>query len=172
MITPDGHLVASPRKIYYNPKLDPLLLDHKMTHAMAEAVVEGTYDDGSVERSGPLHEGLDPDLYRPNLISSLCEDGLHRPAIDFDHYGIAELDVRECFGGYFDVPLHEVIAVRSTTHWHVYLPCVALDEDRYFEALDGMESMGLIETGYLYASKNRGQTLLRPPELTKQGWRT
>ncbi len=168
-LSPDHGLLPSPRRVYYNPKLDPRPLE-KMTPAMADAAIQGTYDDGSVEQSGPLHEGLDPDLYRPNLISSLCEDGLHRPAIDFD-YDIAQHLVDALFCAYFDVPRSELVVVRSTSNWHVYVPTRSYQDDAYFLLLDGLAAMEVIDDGYLLASEARGQTLLRPPDLTKTGWK-
>jgi hypothetical protein len=76
---PDETLTLSARRCWYNPKLDPRLILGKMTPAMADAVISGKYDDGSVQQSGPLNE---PDATHPaNLISSLCADGLHRPAL-------------------------------------------------------------------------------------------
>lgn len=136
----------SERKRYYNPKLDPRTQRVKMTAKMREAVQNGTYDDGSEAQSGPLCE---PDLEHPaNLVSSLCHDGLHRPALDVD------------------IPC-EYIPSTQEGHGHLYFPTVTLTWEKYLDLLIALANAGIIEDRYLAHSMNRGQTLLRPPDQRK-----
>lgn len=128
------------RRRYYNPVLDPHC-QAKMTDKMRAAVDAQTYDDG-----GPLNE---PDADHPaNLVSSLCDDGLHRPALDID------------------VPM---VVVESATpnHWHVYFPTIALSWERYCALLFALETAGILESDYVRHSIGRGQTLLRMPGVPR-----
>lgn len=130
------------RKRYYNPILDPHC-QRKMTPEMRKAVDEDRYADG-----GPLNE---PDHEHPtNLVSSLCGDGKHRPALDID---IA------C----------EVLPSSTAGHFHLYFPTLALEWDAYVELLDALAKAGILEERYVAHSKERGQTLLRPPGVEKPG---
>lgn len=161
--TPDSRYVSSPRRVYYNPMLDPYVVATKMTPAMGEAAEAGVYNDGSEAGGGPLHT---PDRDHPyNLISSLCEDGLHRPALDldgFDHDS-DQSEILDSVSAVFDSP-GVVVLVRSTSHWHAYLPEVAYTWKQY---LDVLSSSALLERNYVQASIGRGQTLLRPPHVRK-----
>lgn len=136
------------RLAYYNPVLDPALQAAKMTPKMRTAVQNGTYDDGTVTNGGQLNT---PDEHHPaNLVSSLCEDGYHRPALDID------------------IP---AIAVPSSTpgHCHIYFD-VPLEWGAYVKLLDALVEAGILEQGYVAASKSRGQTLLRLPGVPKYGY--
>lgn len=136
----------SERVTYYNPKLDPHC-QTKMTPAMLKAVEDGTYDDGSEEQGGPLNK---PDEQHPaNLISSLCADGLHRPALDID------------------LPC-ELVPSSTPGHFHLYFPTVALTWDEYAELLEALVKVGIVESRYVHHSTRRGQTLLRLPGITKR----
>lgn len=133
------------RRRYYNPKLDPHC-QAKMTPAMLKAVEDGTYDDGSEEQGGPLNT---PDGQHPaNLVSSLCEDGLHRPAIDID------------------IPC-ELVSSSTPGHFHLYFPTVALSWDDYQSLLVALVAAGIVDDRYVVHSMRRGQTLLRAPGVTK-----
>lgn len=143
-MTPTEEPIAK-RKRWYNPKLDRRA-QVKMTPEMLKAVQNGYYDDGSEEQSGPLNE---PDeTHLANLVSSLCDDGLHRPALDID------------------IPC---TYVQSSTdgHGHLYFPTVALNWEDYQELLDVLAKFGIVEPRYVEHSKMRGQTLLRPPGVKK-----
>jgi len=131
---------VSIRRTYYNPMLDPHC-QGKMTDKMREAVLDDKYEEG-----GPLHE---PDEQHPaNLVSSLCDDGLHRPALDLD--------------------IDAVLVTSSTyRHYHLYLPDVALEWERYVTLLQALSSAGILEQKYVDHSIARGQTLLRPPGVRK-----
>jgi len=160
-MSPDSALIGSPRLNYYNPKLDPRTLRTKMTPAMAEACEDGRYDDGTPESSGPLNT---PDASHPyNLVSSLCEDGLHRPALDYD-VRCTEHEARDAWALIFPEEVIELVA--STTHWHVYVPTLPMTWPAYSALLRALAG-GLVEERYVGASINRGQTLLRPPHIHK-----
>lgn len=125
---------------YYNPVLDPHC-QAKMTPAMLDAVENDTYEKG-----GPLNE---PDAeHAANLVSSLCTDGLHRPALDIDV---------EC----------ELIESSTPGHHHLYFPTIALTWDAYQELLKALADAGIIEQRYADHSVERGQTLLRPPGVER-----
>lgn len=89
------------RKRWYNPMLDARTQTLKMTEAMRKAVENQTYADNA----GPLNE---PDATHPyNLISSLCDDEMHRPALDID------------------VPCR-VVPSSTEGHCHIYFDTLAL----------------------------------------------
>lgn len=129
----------SKRKTYYNPVLDPLVVAERMTEKMAEAV-------GSYERGGPLNK---PDVSHPaNLVSSLCEDGKHRPALDID------------------IPCR-VVASSTPGHCHIYFDSIELEWWQYANLLTALGQAGILHPGYVEASLARGQSLLRPPGVMK-----
>lgn len=155
--------LAGDRIMWYNPVLDPHC-QAKMSDKHRTAVLDGTYDEGDAGSGGPLNR---PDRDHPaNLISSLCMDGLHLPALDID--GTDEADDL----GLGQVRRHlpkscELLAVRSAHHWHVYGSAPMAWSD-YVDALGEMAEAGLLEEAYVAASVRRGQTLLRPPWLPKK----
>lgn len=158
-MSPDEHLIASPRLNWYNPKLDPYVMAHKMTDAMREAVTSGRYDDGTERQSGPLNE---PDAGHPaNLVSSLCEDGMHRPALDIDiPFGTVDLSSLLLLGALVVVP-------SSSGNTHVYAPSAAMTWSDYLALLGSLVDERLVEDRYVAHSFNRGQTLLRLPGVPK-----
>lgn len=106
-----------------------------------KACIEGEYGD-----SDELEEPTE--AHPANLASSLCVDGLHRPALDVD----------------IACELHP-----STTpgHYHLYFPDLALSWDQYRVLLEALELAGILEPGYVSASVERGQTVLRLPGVLK-----
>jgi hypothetical protein len=84
-----------------------------------------------------------------NLVSSLCLDGKHRPAIDVD------------------VPVR-LIPSSTPDHWHLYFPTVELDPDAYFELLDALAKAGIIGAGFAHHSRRRGASWLRLPGVKKE----
>lgn len=128
------------RRRYYNPMLDPHC-QAKMTAKMRKAVQDEEYGAG-----GPLNE---PDADHPaNLVSSLCWDGAHRPALDID------------------VPC-ELIPSTTEGHAHLYFPTLALTWADYRLLIEVMAKVGILEPGYRDAAFGRSQTLLRPPGVRK-----
>jgi hypothetical protein len=126
------------RRRYYNPMLDPHVVENKMTDKMAKAV--------NRYAGGPLNE---PDEGHPaNLVSSLCTDKLHRPALDID------------------VPC-ELIPSSTPGHHHLYFPTVEMHWWEYAALLGALARGGILEPQYYTASLGRRQTLLRPPGVTR-----
>lgn len=104
-------------------------------------------DSDDWEDDGPLEEPTDE---KPaNLASSLCKDGQHRPALDID------------------IPM-VVIPSSTEGHYHVYFPTVVLDLEAYMKLLDALEVAGILGGGFVHYSRNRGQSLLRLPGVTKE----
>lgn len=102
---------------------------------------DGTYDEAyDLEQPSPEHPA--------NVVSSLCEDGQHRPVLDID------------------MP---VVLMPSSTpgHHHLYLNTVALTWDKYAALLDVLADCGIIEQGYADASIRRGQTVVRRPGVPR-----
>lgn len=158
--SPDHDLISSPRLLWYNPVLDHRTQDHKMTEAMAKAAEAGDY----MEADGGLLHPPD-DLHPFNLISSLCRDGMHRPAFDVDldntEDEVRGLLVPSC-------PWDDMVLVRSSRFWHVYMPLLTFDLPAYLEFLRSLSGLGIVEPGYVSASEYRGQSLLRPPHIKKR----
>lgn len=107
-------------------------------------------DDENYEPTSPgvQCDGED-DFLVPNLVSSLCDDELHRPALDFDF---------------------PVTVVESSTpgHHHVYID-KPMTWERYQLLLVVLREVGLLEEGYVSASLERKMTMLRLPGVTKGG---
>lgn len=126
------------RRRYYNPVLDPHVVASKMTDKMRATAPRYA--------GGPLN---DPDDDHPaNLVSSLCTDGKHRPALDID------------------VPV-EVVPSSTPGHHHLYFPTITLTWGRYATLLGNLAEVGIIESAYHLASLSRHQSLLRPPGVLR-----
>lgn len=126
-IIKDAVLSASNRHEYFNP-------------ALAENA--DYYEDGG-DLLAPDGNGR-----QPNLESSLCFDGKHRPALDID------------------IPI-EVRPSSTPGHSHVLFPTVALEWEAYDKLLKALADAGIIEEKYYWHSVNRGQSLLRKPGIKK-----
>ena len=161
-MSPDSERLPYRRHVFYNPMLDARNQTVKMTDAMRAAVLSGEYDDGSAVRGGPLHTTQGYDL-SPNLVSSHCRDGLHRPALDYDDVTSEEAAIAhasECWECVAD----DVIVVPSTSNFHVYIPTVAFGTIEYLTRLYEDPE---IDDRYAAASEARGQSLLRLPWIEK-----
>lgn len=124
------------RNEYYNPVLDP----------KSKAVEDTFFEDREYKDGGPLTQ---PTEENPaNLVSSLCDDGFHRPAIDID------------------IPCRYV---ESSTpgHGHLYFDELSLPWEKYCKLLDALVDAGIVEEAYYEVSLARGQTLLRKPGIQK-----
>jgi hypothetical protein len=129
------------RKTYYNPMIDRDVQDRKMTEKMREAVRTEKYGQG-----GPLNA---PDDSHPaNLVSSLCDDGLHRPALDLDLSA-------------------QLVPSSTEGHFHLYIDSPGLTWPAYRRLLEALCEAGIIDDGYLAACIMRQQSLLRPQGVTK-----
>ncbi len=125
---------------WYNPILDPACFETFQVETRA-AIDDGTYPGG-----GPLEE---PNEEHPaNLISSLCDDDLHRPILDID------------------LPI-EITPSSTEGHCHLSFPTVALTWEQYVPLLDALAAAGIIEPGWVEASKRDGQTLVRTPDCKR-----
>lgn len=84
---------------------------------------------------------------KANLLSSLCQDGNHRPVLDFD------------------IPARYV---PSTTegHGHLYID-LALDWEKYEKLLVALADAGILEDGYVKAALRRKATFVRPEWVKK-----
>lgn len=83
-----------------------------------------------------------------NLISSLCDDGQHAPAIDID------------------LPVH-VVPSSTQGHYHLYFDKKMPWAD-YVKLLKVMTEVGLVEKGYYDASVKFKQSYLRLPHVKKE----
>jgi hypothetical protein len=110
---------------FFNPQLD------------AKAYVKGA-GPGELQPASPESA---------NLVSSLCEDGQHRPAIDID------------------LPC-KLVESSTPGHFHLYIDH-PLDWPQYVALLRAMAEAGIVDEKYLEHSLDRGQTLLRPPGQKK-----
>lgn len=80
-----------------------------------------------------------------NLVSSLCDNGMHKPAID--------LDVR-C----------QLFESREFGKYHLYIDH-EMSWEVYEALLVAFEAAGILERGYLQVSQKREQTFLRLPRV-------
>lgn len=117
--------------------------------------VSGIHPEG---QDPDTYEGVEPeadpdrhqvfDVAEANLIASLCDDGLHMPVIDLD------------------IPCR-LVPSRTPGHHHLYID-QPITWDAFVPILDAMAAAGLVEYGYVNASKARGTTFVRwkapPPE--------
>lgn len=138
-----GELLNEPvayRKQYYNPLLSRSYWKNKTLKQIQKFV------DDNYGGKQPLHT---PTKTKPaNLVSSLCTDGRHRPALDID------------------VPC-ELIPSSTEGHHHLYFPTVALSWKQYQKLLKVLGECGIVEEGYVKASIDRGQSFLRAPGVKK-----
>lgn len=163
-LVPDWGLTRSPRKLWYNPVLDPHVRAAKFTNRWLETTNQ--YESG-----GPLNV---PDAGHPfNLISSLREDGMHSPAIDIDletrrGQPLEASTVRRLVAEHAGVDESGVIAVPSSRYWHAYVPQMSFAWPTYLMFLKGMSAQGIVESAWVEACESRGQSLLRPPHIRKE----
>ena len=99
----------------------------------------------------PRHtlSGTSKDKPDANLISSLLENGMHAPAIDID------------------LPCH-LVPSTNPGHYHLYFD-KEMTWEQYEKLLTVMTEVGLVEKGYLDASRKFKQSYLRLPHVKKKG---
>lgn len=106
--------------------------------------VNHALDSSTYENPGDLDPCEREDA---NLVSSLCEDGQHRPIIDLD--------------------IGATLVPSSTPgHGHLYID-VPMSFDTMIALIDALASAGVVERGWSRAVRNRGMTLVRPPWVKK-----
>lgn len=83
-----------------------------------------------------------------NLITSTCDEGaeLHLPVLDFD------------------LPIH--VQKSSNGNNHLYIN-KKITWDKYVKVMEAMADAGILEEGYVNASKSRGYSAVRPPWVKK-----
>lgn len=129
------------------------------------AIAAGSKSSGS----GSFHPDLTAqfELYEPgptypaNQVGSLCTDGLHRPLFDYDHDTV-EVGLWSV-GALLDVPRRDLVAVSSTTNWHIYAPTRAFTWEELAVVLGDAMTVGVLNWGYVgLCLRDRG-CYLRPP---------
>lgn len=84
---------------------------------------------------------------KANLITSLASGRMHKPVIDLD------LPAR-------------LVPSSTEGHFHLYID-KKVPWEAYVRLLDAMRDAGLVEAGYVSASKARGFSAVRPPWVRK-----
>lgn len=125
---------------------DPTFLE-KVGKSRFTYKVDGLVESGQGNAT-PAGDWEPAPISNANLVSSLCRDGRHRPALDID------------------VPC---VYVKSSTegHGHLYFPSISLSTDDYFKLLDALVEVGIVDRRYARWSKDNGQSTLRPPWVQK-----
>lgn len=154
------------RLYYYLANLDQA----GSSHNIAEADVAFDQDGNEVDANKRVRVD---DPQKANLISSLCDDGLHRPVLDVD-----EMPVWKAVGEIIDswrtvfcdgrlAPnLIEVVPSSTPGHVHVYIEH-SIRWHKYRELLIELAHRGVIQPGFANASVAREATFVRPPGVKK-----
>lgn len=115
--------------------------------------------------------------------SALFEEGVSDPAsdveevTDFDTADIVSSERAESYGPkrhivMFDVDIPmEVIESSTPGHYHVYFPETHISKIALLDLLEELSSAGIVEPGYVGASRARGFAALRLPWVHKDGSR-
>jgi len=82
-----------------------------------------------------------------NLVSSLCEDGKHRPVLDID---------MEC----------RLVPSSTPGHYHLYIEH-PMEPGAYFELIAALGKAGILSHFYVKAAQIRGATFVRPEWVKK-----
>jgi hypothetical protein len=140
---PDQLTIESQRKLWRNPMVDQPYDESMDPYAL--------FDDGE-----------------PNVVSSLCEDGLHRPALDID-YPISDPETfLKIASGISGLGMKGVTISPSVNgNCHLYATEPALPWDEYADLVQRLVDAGLVEARYLMHALQRGQTCLRLPGVPK-----
>jgi hypothetical protein len=118
-----------------------------------DEVGRGYWNAPDLDVKGSSASGVDVEFREPclkdeaNLISSKCHDGMHRPVLDID------------------VPARYVPS-STPGHGHLYID-VPLSWDQYEKLLVALTEAGILQFGYLSASKYRQSTFVRPEWIKK-----
>src|SRR6266436_7787145 len=83
-----------------------------------------------------------------NLVSSLCDDGFHRPVLDLD------------------LPA-EIFQSSTPGHCHLYID-KPMTWDQYSYLLHALATVGILEPKYVEHSLERKKTMLRLPHIRKE----
>lgn len=82
-----------------------------------------------------------------NLVSSLCDNGMHMPTLDID------------------LPCR-LVPSSTPGHYHLYID-VALEQEKYLRLVDAMAEAGIVQKFYAEAARIRGATFVRPSWVKK-----
>lgn len=122
----------------------------------------GTSDEDS-GKVAPRELGVEADA--ANLVTSLTDvfEGDPREGMDFDYR--PDLDYRNPLRMHapaIDIDGIEVHVVPSSTtgNYHLFID-KAMPAEHYFELLDVLAKVGIVEPGYVNASRTRGYSSLR-----------
>lgn len=85
---------------------------------------------------------------RPNVVSSLCANGLHSPVLDLDF---------AC----------QLVPSSTPDHFHLYLDGVEIDWEAYRRVLTVLGEARILGRGYVAHSLHRGFTVVRLPHDRK-----
>lgn len=133
---------------------------------MSESPLPGQlYASVEFDAEAPPGEYVRPsmvtDIERANLITSRVDapPPKHRPYNPFEPFTHkVVLDI--------DLPA-KLIESSTPGHYHLFIDH-EIPEHKYMALLDIMAECGLIERGYVYASKERGYTAVRLPWVKKE----
>lgn len=84
-----------------------------------------------------------------NLVSSLCDDGMHRPVLDVD-------------GGL------EVVESSTPGHYHLYFD-TPMRWDDYAKLLNLLAKYGMVDKKWVHHSLQKNMSTVRPPHVKKEG---
>ena len=155
------------------------------------------YDDNEPCRCGAIQNRVRASWQKANLVSSLCDNGLHAPALDIDFP--VTLEARE--GGRFLLKMDKAMTkdvnyrlldvlhrlgissvchtagilidcsaklFPSSTHGHFHLYLdICLSWNDYADLLGALDEARIIERRYYKIAMDRKQTYLRPPGVLK-----
>lgn len=128
--------------------------------------LKSTDDDSVADPGRPAFNPQPPGPGRPaQHASTLCSDGLHRPLFDFDRLDIEAglIDVSVMLG----VSRSDLVAVNSSTNWHIYAPTVAMDWNGIEALLADALDLGVINRGWHDLSLDEG-CFVRLPHVRKR----
>lgn len=114
------------------------------TFYLVDPVDLDKYEDDKTVALLPRQRATEGDA---NLISSLCDDGLHMPVIDLDF-------------------AHDYVASSTPGHAHLYLNRPVTWEV-FANLLDALLAADVIEPGFHKLSKLRGAAFVRKPGVLK-----
>lgn len=85
---------------------------------------------------------------RPNVVSSLCSNGMHSPVLDIDFAA-------------------QLIPSSTPGHFHLYLDGIEIEWEKYRQVLQTLGAAKILGAGYVYHSIQRGFSVVRLPHDRK-----
>lgn len=137
-------------KYHLNQGFDDVGRGYWLCPGMDEPVFEAftTNTEGEKQVDYSSHEYREPSTARDgNLLSSLCQDGMHRPVLDLD------------------IPTrYEPSSTPGHSHLYIDHP---LTWEQYEQVLIVLAEVGILEKGYVGAAIAREATYVRPRWVKK-----